>query len=378
MSNNHKVITSKTASGLNSNDSNTKSKVAVTYTTPKSVFDDISNVMNLANYSHHLDSSIATLLKINISWQHYYPACSTTPWQLEGVINTLLSGGFSDLIPTHNGTVVVDAKEGSIKNKHKIVEDKYNLSSLHLEEVKWIRYRPKTPMKVLDSIYPEGIFIPESLIGKNIVHLPTLKTHVFTTLTGAMKNAFGGLLNHRRHWTHSVIHETLVDLLQIQKEIHPGIFAVSDGTLAGDGPGPRAMRWHRKNIMLASADQVAIDAVSAKLMGFDPMSIKFIRLAHEAGLGCGDINQIDIVGEDISDVNWHFTGSENTFASMGQKLVYWGRLKPLEKFLLRTPLVALGILASNLYHNGYWLPVKGRSRVNAALKTDWGQLFKRY
>ena len=167
-------------------------------------------------------------------------------------------------------------------------------------------------------------------------------------------------------------------LLKIQKEIHPGIFAVSDGTLAGDGPGPRAMRWHRKNIMLASSDQVAIDAVSAKLMGFDPMSIKFIRLAHEAGLGCGDINQIDIVGEDISDVNWHFTGSENTFASMGQKLVYWGRLKPLEKFLLRTPLVALGILASNLYHNGYWLPVKGRSRVNAALKTDWGQLFKRY
>ena len=76
--------------------------------------------------------------------------------------------------------------------------------------------------------------------------MPTVKTHVFTNLTGAMKNAFGGLLNHKRHWTHSVIHETLVDLLKIQKEIHPGIFAVSDGTLAGDGPGPRAMRWHQK------------------------------------------------------------------------------------------------------------------------------------
>ena len=37
-----------------------------------------------------------------------------------------------------------------------------------------------------------------------------------------MKNAFGGLLNFQRHWTHSVIHETLVDLLSIQKEIHPG------------------------------------------------------------------------------------------------------------------------------------------------------------
>ena len=97
-----------------------------------------------------------------------------------------------------------------------------------------------------------------------------MKTHVFTTMTGAMKNAFGGLLHRYRHWTHSVIHETLVDLLQIQKEIHSGLFAVMDGTFAGDGPGPRAMRIHNKNVILASADQVAIDAVAAKMMGLDP------------------------------------------------------------------------------------------------------------
>ena len=121
-----------------------------------------------------------------------------------------------------------------------------------------------------------------------------------------MKNAFGGLLNFQRHWTHSVIHETLVDLLRIQKQIHPGVFAVTDGTFAGSGPGPRAMEWHEKNVILAGEDQVSVDAVSARMMGFDPMSIKFIRLAHEAGLGCGDISEIEIVGEDISDVDWGF------------------------------------------------------------------------
>ena len=125
--------------------------------------------------------------------------------------------------------------------------------------------------------------IPRRFIGENIIHLPTVKTHVFTTTTGAMKNAFGGLLNERRHWTHPVIHETLVDLLMIQKKIHRGVFAVMDGTFAGDGPGPRCMVPHVKNVILASADQVAIDAVAAKLMGFDPMSIKFIRLAHDLG-----------------------------------------------------------------------------------------------
>ena len=39
-------------------------------------------------------------------------------------------------------------------------------------------------MLVLDQVYPDGFQVPEMLIGKNIVHLPTLKTHVFTTLTG--------------------------------------------------------------------------------------------------------------------------------------------------------------------------------------------------
>ena len=144
----------------------------------------------------------------------------------------------------------------------------------------------------------EGIRIPKFLVGKNIIHLPTVKTHIFTTTTGAMKNAFGGLLNEHRHWTHPVIHETLVDLLSIQKKIHSGLFAVMDGTFAGDGPGPRCMLPHVKNVILASADQVAIDAVSASLMGFDPMEVRCIRLADERGLGVGRLADIEIVGDE--------------------------------------------------------------------------------
>lgn len=354
--------------------------VAVVATTPQTVLDDISQAMRLAGAERVLSPDLATLLKINISWQHWYPGCSTTPWQLEGVIQGLQNLGHRELIAAHNGTVVVDSFEGEVNNKHKAVQDKYALPTLHLDTPpnRWVDYRPKAEMLVLDDIFPEGIQIPESFAGKNIVHLPTMKTHVFTTMTGAMKNAFGGLLHRKRHWTHSVIHETLVDLLAIQQEIHPGIFAVMDGTFAGDGPGPRAMRWHLKNRILAGADQVAIDAVAARMMGFAPLSLKFIRLAHERGLGCGDISQIEIVGEDISGVNWGFSGTENTFASRGQKLIYWGPLKSLEKALLRSPIAAWAYAASNLYHNGYWLNTHGKRRIDAALRTEWGELFKGY
>ena len=357
-----------------------KGKVAIVKTSPETVLDDYARVMELAGFREALPKDPTTALKINISWQTWYPACSSAPWQIEGAGRALQQAGYTDIVGVHNDTVVVDAHDGEANNKHKFVTDKLGIPCIYLyeEQFDWFEYKPKRPFLVLDKVYPQGVFIPKALVGKNIVHLPTVKTHVFTTITGAMKNAFGGLLHRNRHWTHSVIHDTLVDLLMIQQDIHPGVFAVMDGTFAGDGPGPRAMRWHEKDILLASADQVAIDAMSAKLQGFDPMSIRFIRRAHELGLGVGDPKQIQVVGYDVSqEPAWGFK-QEDTFASRGQKMIYHGPLHPLEPLLLRTPLVPWSYFASNLYHNVYWYPFVGRPRVEAALQTKWGRLFKSY
>ncbi len=359
-----------------------KGKVAVLRTRPETVLEDYARLLDLAGYKATLSKTHDTLLKINISWQTWYPACSSAPWQLEGTIRKLLNDGFerNKLIAAHNRTVVVDAYVGEYNNKHKYVVEKYGLRNVHLYEpdVEWVVYKPKGEFLCLDEIYPDGVKIPDMFIGRNIIQFPTVKTHVFTTITGAMKNAFGGLLGENRHWTHGRIHETLVDLLMIQREIHPGVFAVMDGTFAGDGPGPRAMFWHEKDVILASADQVAIDALSARLQGFDPMSLDFIRLAHEKGLGVGDPRDIEVIGdEDVMAENWHFIQTD-TFASRGQKAIYNGPLKPFESLLLHTPLVPWSYFASNFYHNVYWYPFVGRKRVEAALDTKWGQLFSAY
>jgi uncharacterized protein (DUF362 family) len=357
-----------------------RGQVAVLKTKPETVLDDIQRLMHMGGIAQALPKGTKTGLKINISWQTWYPACSSAPWQIEGVIQGLRAAGYPDLVGVHNDTVVVDTRVGEFNNKHRFVTDKYAIPCIYLyeEDFEWFEYVPRRPLLVLDKVYPKGVFIPKALVGLNMVHLPTVKTHVFTTITGAMKNAFGGLLHRDRHWTHAVIHDTLVDLLMIQQEIHPGLFAVMDGTFAGDGPGPRAMRWHQKDILLASADQVAIDAVSARLQGFDPMKIRFIRRAHELGLGVGDPRQIKIVGYDIDQEEpWGFR-QEDTFASRGQKAIYHGPLKPLEKLLLRTSLVPWAYFASNFYHNVYWYPFVGRRRVREALQTDWGRLFQSY
>jgi uncharacterized protein (DUF362 family) len=357
-----------------------KGRVALLRTRPETVLDDYRKLLKLANYEDALPKDRETLLKINISWQQWYPACSTAPWQLEGVVRALLEDGYRNLTAAHNRTVVVDAYEGEFNNKHKLVVDKYGLRNVHLyePEIEWVYYEPKTPMLVLDKVYPDGIKIPGYFFDKNIIQLPTVKTHVFTTITGAMKNAFGGLLSERRHWTHAVIHETVVDLLTIQQEIHSGLFAVMDGTFAGDGPGPRAMWVQEKDLILASADQVAIDAVSAYLQGFDPMELKFIRLGNERGLGVGDFKKIEIVGDvDPDEVRWHARTGE-TFASRGQKMIYHGPLKPFERPLLQSPLVPWSYAASRAYYDGLWYPLIGHKRVDDALQTKWGRLFAEY
>jgi uncharacterized protein (DUF362 family) len=359
-----------------------RSKVAVLYTTPRTVVDDYQRLFQLAGMKQALPVGPRTSLRINISWHVYMPACSTTPWQLEAVIRGLLDAGHPPqaLFAAQNRTVVVDCRVGAVNNHLQPVLDRYGVEIQYLNEkpTEWVVYNPKQPMLVLHDVFKKGILVPKCLIGANVVHMPTLKTHVFTTMTGAMKNAFGGLLQENRHWTHSVIHETLVDLLQIQKEIHPGLFAVTDGTIAGDGPGPRAMRPHVTNLILASDDMVSIDAIAAKLMGLDPLSIKFIRLAHEKGLGVGDPKEIELVGDDVSKVNLKFSPHEDTLASRGQKLIYWGPLKPLENLLLRSPIVPWSYAASRLYHDGYWYPTKGMPRVKKILATEWGKLFEQY
>lgn len=228
--------------------------VSVVETSSNTILEDISRAMEMANLDSSLSKDRTTILKDNISWHYPFPGANTTPWQLEGTIRGLKDRGFQDLVCVQNKTVVTDAFKGEDLNKYKPIFRKYDipvLSNFIDEDMKWIEYTPKHPLLVLDQIYPDGIRLPDYFFGKNIVHLPTVKCHIYTTTTGSMKNAFGGLLNTHRHYTHSWIHETLVDLLLIQREIHPGIFAVMDGTTAGNGPGPRTMKPEIKNLILA-------------------------------------------------------------------------------------------------------------------------------
>jgi uncharacterized protein (DUF362 family) len=357
----------------------TRAKVAVLRTTPQTIFDDYARLMHMAEYQSFLSKDTETMIKLNLSWTKYFPSCSSQPWQLEGLLRTILNDGYDQerLVAVENKTVVTEPTKGAKNNKWASILEKFGVPYVPLPDVEWVRHEFKGTLLKLDQIFPEGIEIPKMFIGKNIIHLPTVKTHGHSTTTGAVKNAFGGLLKEVRHFAHKHIHEVLVDLMIMQKELHPGIFSVMDGTVCGDGAGPRTMKPKIKNVILASGDSVAIDSISAQIMGFNSMSIPYIRLAHELGLGVGDPQEIEVVGEDISGMNFHFEATRS-LVIWGDQMIRKGFLRHFERLLLRSPLFFWAPLASNIYHDCLWYPTVGRKRIRNFLKTGWGELWKRY
>ncbi|MBN2142557.1 DUF362 domain-containing protein [Candidatus Woesearchaeota archaeon] len=368
---------------MKSSNKNAKSVVAVLKTTPERVVKDYGKAMRLAGYKEHISPNRQTILKLNLSWTLYYPACSTEPWQLEGVLNALKEDGFKkeNVLAVENQTVVTEPWKGAYYNKWlPILKDK-GVQYKPLTNVKWVKYRPKAKMLAMKELFGE-ILVPEIFFKSNVIHFPTVKTHGHTTTTGTMKNAFGGLIPKYRHHAHRKIHEVLVDLLAIQKEIHPGMFAVMDGCVCGNGAGPRTMEPYSGNVILASSDQVAIDAVAAKMMGFNPMKIPYIRMAHERGLGCGDVSKIEIVGMKRSEfqrINFRFR-THRSPVILGDQLLRKGTagMPFIHNLLFRSPIFRSFIFGSEFYHDYIWYPTIGKKKIKEFSPTPWGQKFEKY
>ncbi len=356
------------------------SRVTVMKTSPETVIKDYKTLMNLAEYKKSVEKENKTILKLNLSWTLFYPACSTPPWQLEGVLNTLKTDNYRNIVAVENQTVVTHPWKGAYYNKWLPLLNNHEIDFKPLTDVKWVLHKPESEMLAMDDIFGE-VWVPEMFYGSNVIHFPTVKTHGHTTTTGAMKNAFGGLIPKYRHHAHKKIHEVLVDLLSIQKEIHKGIFAVMDGGVCGNGAGPRIMEPFNGNIILAGEDQVAIDAVAAKIMGFDPLKIDYIKMAHDKGLGIGDTDQIEINGnvDNIKSINFGFETKKSLIIKWDQRIrkktmnIGW-----LHQILFNSPLFKSFIFASEFYHDRLWYPTAGKKKIREFKKTCWGKMFDTY
>ncbi|MFA5827812.1 MAG: DUF362 domain-containing protein [Candidatus Shapirobacteria bacterium] len=343
--------------------------VTIISTSPETVLKDYQKLFS--NFPK--PKNVPTIIKLNLSWTKFYPAVSTPPWHFEAALQWLINSGVSpkNIIPVENRTVVTKVKVGAKNHGWTKIAKKYGVKIHYLTDEKYVSFHPKSKMLVLNEIFPDGILLPKIIMGKPLITLCTLKSHVFTTITGSVKNYFG-MLNTNRHFCHRRIHQAIIDLLQVQKELHPQIYAVMDGSVLGFGPGPRAMEWEASNLILGSLDEIALDATAARIIGFDPHTIEFLQLGQKLKLG-----EIDPVYSQKLP-NFHHSIKKDTFASRGQKFIYHRLPEWIERLLLRSFIAPWSFAASNLYHDGYWYNFVGRSRLNRYLSSGWGKLFKSY
>ncbi|NWF95234.1 MAG: DUF362 domain-containing protein [Candidatus Thorarchaeota archaeon] len=355
-------------------------KVAVIKTSPKTVVDDVGRLMDLAEYDKHISKDIRTTIKLNLSWSKFYPACSTNPYIFDGLLKKMTADGFSprSIQAVENETVVTNIYAGTKGNNWYSVMRKYGIKFLplikaHYEEVKLPR---KT--LVLERTFGE-VIAPREIFGTNIIHLPTIKTHGHTLMTGAMKDSFGLYLTKNRHLAHLKIHEVLVDLLLLQKTVSRSEFVITDGTVMGDGAGPRTMIPRIGNILLATHDMVAADTVQTRIMGLNQRLVRKLQIANQLGLGECDPDKIEIVGdfESFDELpNFHMHTAKSPVIMWNRGFL---RFPGMETFLFRSPLMWLPTQLSGLYHDGLWLPTKGRKWVRWFLEeTEYGKLWKTY
>ena len=118
--------------------------------------------------------------------------------------------------------------------------------------------------------------------------------------------------------------------------------------------------------MLASDDQVAIDAVAAKIDGLRPPSSLSIRMAHERGLGRRRrMEEIEIVG-DVDAAKGRAgarRAGETTFASRGLTCSGPRRSRSSAGCLFHTPPVNLFVFGSFFnVHDYYCVAGEGKKR----------------
>jgi uncharacterized protein (DUF362 family) len=91
------------------------------------------------------------------------------------------------------------------------------------------------------------------------------------------------------------------NLVRLNRRVKPHL-SVVDGFVAMHREGPKHGTPARLGVVVAGTDAVAVDAVAAAVMGFDPRKISYLAYAESAGLGVVDLGAIRVVGQPIESV----------------------------------------------------------------------------
>jgi len=140
-----------------------------------------------------------------------------------------------------------------------------------------------------------------ALKSTRIINVPTLKVHHIALVTLCMKNLMGLIIP--KMIMHSHINEKIVDLASLFKgKVKINIVDGLVGSEVDEVNGSPV----KMNLIIAGQDMVAVDTVATAVMGIDPNKVKYLTLAQETGLGVSNLEEIEVLGENIEEIERKF------------------------------------------------------------------------
>ncbi len=213
-------------------------------------------------------------VKVNLISSEYVPGQCTSPMVLDEVLKELTERGYSVTFGDADLAAARQCNKAAKVWGHMKLAKKYGARFQNLSEDELIKVKLNGKVfKTLD--------IPKSVLeADSILNLPVMKTHCLTGLTCALKH-FWGVVPRVRHQYHLVVNDAIADITSF---LRPKIaYTVADGTIAMEGNAPRTGIPKICNVILASADPVALDAVVSEYMGM-PVP-EHLKVAAERGVG---------------------------------------------------------------------------------------------
>lgn len=171
-------------------------------------------------------------------------------------------------------------ESGLLKKLEELDVEFLNLSHDEFEVHEVAGRKLQLPRTVLDADY--------------FINLPKIKTEGHVLVTLSIKNLFGVLRRAKKSKLHSHLNAILPYL---SKAIRHDLIVV-DGIVAMEGNGPVIGTPRELGVIVAGVNPVSVDAICARMMGFDPSEIEHIAKAQEMGLGEIDLDAIEVLGED--------------------------------------------------------------------------------
>jgi uncharacterized protein (DUF362 family) len=233
---------------------------------------------------------------------HFSPGMHTDPAVVDALLGYLADHGYRRLALMENSTHGVSTRLVFEVNDYADIARRHGADLVYLDEGGTAPYTlegEETPIRISRRLY-DAFIDPSRGAGNFYLGLPKLKTHSMTTMTLGVKNQQAFPIDADRMHFHN--HETLhVRLARLYRMVQPDFCIIEGVTAIFNGHVPPAALLEessaRLNVLIGGRDTVAVDAVGCKVMGYAVEEVEHLRLAAEWGLGEGQLDGIEIVGD---------------------------------------------------------------------------------